>query len=165
MTRISGRNIAGCAAALMLCACTASQTQTPAQVSGKPVPADRPTTSQPAPPASILSQAKRAPGQENQPLIAYRAFGTEPFWNVRSEGDTLLFTTPEDQAGQRMRGTHTMDGGGIRYVGDHANNPFELDIRPGECSDGMSDNVYRLTATFRYGETTYAGCAEQAMAK
>ena len=35
----------------------------------------------------------------------FRAFGTEPFWNVDVEGGTLVFTTPEDQAGQTLAGT------------------------------------------------------------
>ena len=29
-----------------------------------------------------------------------------------------------------------------------------------ECSDGMSDRVYPLTARFEAGETELAGCAE-----
>ena len=39
---------------------------------------------------------------------------------------------------------------------------FHLDISPGECSDGMSDNRYEFVSTFIYGGTTYKGCAEAA---
>jgi uncharacterized membrane protein len=97
--------------------------------------------------------------------LAYRAIGTEPFWNVHTAGDRLLFTTPENQAGTQLTGTHTLWADGIRYAGSDGGTAFELDIRRGQCSDGMSDTVYAYTATFRYGQTEYTGCAEQAKAK
>ena len=106
---------------------------------------------------------KRPAGQEYKPLLAWRAFGTEPFWNVRVDGDTLVFTTPEDQAGRTFAGTHALQAdGGVHYEGRDGDTAFSLDIATGECSDGMSDNVYELTAEFRYGGMDYKGCAEAA---
>ena len=116
------------------------------------------------PPASTdAPAAKRPPGQENAPLLAWRAFGTEPFWNVRVDGDALVFTTPEDPSGRRLGGTHALQpDGGVHYAGQDGDTAFSLDIAKGECSDGMSDNVYALTAEFRYGGMDYKGCAEAA---
>jgi len=106
---------------------------------------------------------KRPAGQEHVPLLAWRAFGTEPFWNVRVDGDTLLFTTPEDQSGRTFSGTHALQpDGGVHYQGKESSTVFSLDIAKGECSDGMSDNVYELTAEFRVGDMDYKGCAEAA---
>ncbi|HWS78467.1 MAG TPA: hypothetical protein VN205_08855, partial [Thermomonas sp.] len=86
---------------LLLVACT------PTQPSPEPSPQPEVAVPAPAPaaPAAETSMAKRAPGQENaEPLQVFRAFGTEPFWNVNVEDTTLTYTTPEDQAGQVMQG-------------------------------------------------------------
>ena len=116
-----------------------------------------------SPASTDAPAAKRPPGQENAPLLAWRAFGTEPFWNVRVDGDALVFTTPEDPSGRRLGGTHALQpDGGVHYAGQDGDTAFSLDIAKGECSDGMSDNVYALTAEFRYGGMDYKGCAEAA---
>ena len=108
-------------------------------------------------------QGKRAAGEENLPMNAWRAFGNEPFWSVRLEGNTLVFSTPEDQAGKTMQGRRVPSLIGVVYMGtDDAGREFNLDIQPGQCSDGMSDNTYQHVATFIYGDTTYRGCAESA---
>ena len=142
-----------------LAACTAPQA--PAE------PAQQPQTSVPASVAAPATQdapmAKRAPGDEMPPMQVFRAFGTEPFWNVNVEGNTLVFTTPEDQSGRSFTGTHVLQAdGGVHYEGKDGDTVFSIDIAKGECSDGMSDNVYELTAEFRYGDMDYKGCAEAA---
>lgn len=119
-------------------------------------PASTPTTPPPG------TQGKRAAGQENEPLMAWRAFGTEPFWNARVDGDTLIFTTPEDQTGRTMHGSRVPSLVGFVYTGTDGEKDFNLDISPGECSDGMSDNRYAYKATFVYGDTRYEGCGEAA---
>lgn len=109
--------------------------------------------------------AKRAPGQEGVPVAAWRAFGNEPFWSVRVEGETLVFSTPENQAGTVLQGRRVPSLVGVVMLGQEAGREFNLSISPGECSDGMSDNRYDHTATWIYGGTTYHGCAEAAKAK
>lgn len=107
--------------------------------------------------------AKRAPGEENAgPLQIFRAFGTEPFWNVNVEDTTLTFTTPEDQAGQVMQGQRRAIENGVELSGTHAGQPFTLTVTAGECSDGMSDNRYTMVSTFRVGDIDYKGCGEAA---
>ena len=137
----------------------------PSQPPAGPVP---PAASQDVPvsPAAEAPSAKRAPGQENvEPLRIFRAFGTEPFWNVNVEGSTLTFTTPENPDGVVMRGARrvTADGIEISGGGDHAP-AFQLEVSAGNCSDGMSDKQYELKSTFRYGDgqriTDYKGCGE-----
>jgi uncharacterized membrane protein len=115
-----------------------------------------------SPASADVPMAKRPARQEHAPLLAWRAFGTEPFWNVRVDGDALVFTTPDDQSGRTFAGTHVLQpDGGVHYEGRDGT-AFSLDIARGECSDGMSDNVYELTAEFRYGDMEYKGCAEAA---
>ena len=136
---------------LLLVACTASQPPTP------------PIAPSPASAAQERSMAKRAPGQEpSAPLQIFRAFGTEPFWNVNVEGDTLTWTTPEDQVGVVMKGLRRSLDGGVEISGSHAGKAFVLTVTAGDCNDGMSDNRYALVSAFRYGEIDYKGCGEAA---
>ena len=141
-----------------LAACTAPQA--PAE------PAQQPQTSVPASVAAPATQdapmAKRAPGDEMPPMQVFRAFGTEPFWNVNVEGNTLTYTTPEDQAGVVMQGERRLVEDGVEINGSDDGKSFGLTVKVGTCSDGMSDNVYELTAEFRYGTNDYKGCAEAA---
>jgi uncharacterized membrane protein len=145
---------------LLLAACSAPQAPAePAQ----PVPTPAPTAEASPAASQAPPMAKRAAGQEDaEPLQIFRAFGTEPFWNVNVEGTTLTFTTPEDQAGMSMQGTRRPIDGGVEVAGEHAGKPFVLRVTAGECSDGMSDNVYTLKATFRHHGVDYTGCGEAA---
>ena len=144
---------------LLLVACNAPQPSS--EPSPQPEAAEPAATS--APPVAEAPMAKRAPGQENaDPLQIFRAFGTEPFWNVNVEDATLTYTTPEDQAGVVMQGTRRALEEGVELSGSHDGKPFVLTVSAGECSDGMSDNRYTLVSAFRYGEIDYKGCGEVA---
>lgn len=119
----------------------------------------------PTAPASSVDApaAKRVAGSESvDPLWILRAFGTEPFWNVRVEGRTLIYTTPEDQTGQVMQGERRTTADGVEITGNQDGKAFTLTVAKGDCSDGMSDNRYTLVSTFRFGDTEYKGCAEAA---
>ena len=144
---------------LLLVACNAPQPSS--EPSPQPEAAEPAATS--APPVAEAPMAKRAPGQENaDPLQVFRAFGTEPFWNVNVEDATLTYTTPEDQAGVVMQGTRRALEEGVELSGSHDGKPFVLTVTAGECSDGMSDNRYTLVSAFRYGDIDYKGCGEVA---
>lgn len=94
---------------------------------------------------------------------ALRVVGTEPFWGVQVDGDALTFTTPEDQTGLQMRGERKdVPGGGLDISGLSGEQAFSLNVRPGDCSDGMSDLAFTMTAEFRLGESAYRGCAQAA---
>lgn len=108
------------------------------------------------------AKGKRSAGQEDDPVLAYRAFGNEPFWSARIDGETLVFSTPENPDGRTMQGQRVPSLRGVAFHGKDGDVDFNLDIQDGACSDGMSDNHYVLVSTFIYGETTYRGCAEAA---
>ena len=144
---------------LLLVACNAPQPSS--EPSPQPEAAEPAATS--APPVAEAPMAKRAPGQENaDPLQIFRAFGTEPFWNVNVEDGTLTYITPEDQVGVVMQGTRRALEEGVELSGSHDGKPFVLTVSAGLCSDGMSDNQYELNASFRYGDIDYKGCGEVA---
>lgn len=154
-----------CLAAASLGACSAPESQAPPadtpQAAQATTPAADPTPSTP-PATQEEPMGKRSPGQENEPVLAYRAFGNEPFWSVRVDGDTLVFSTPEDQAGKTMQGRRVPSLRGVSVQGKDGDIDFNLDIQDAPCNDGMSDNEYTLESTFIYGGTTYKGCAEAA---
>jgi len=143
---------------LMLVACTAPQPPAPPEPPAAPEP-----VAAPAAPPPEAPMAKRAPGQENaDPLQVFRAFGTEPFWNVNVEDSTLTYSTPEDQQGVAMQGTRRALTDGVEITGNHDGKAFALTVTAGTCSDGMSDNQYTMVSTFRYGDLDLKGCGEAA---
>ena len=144
---------------LLLVACNAPQPSS--EPSPQPEAAAPAATS--APPVAEAPMAKRAPGQENaDPLQIFRAFGTEPFWNVNVENTKLTYTTPEDPAGVVMEGTRRALADGVEITGQHDGKLFVLTVSSGTCSDGMSDNTYSLVSAFRHGDIDYKGCGEAA---
>ena len=147
---------------LLLVACTPSQPPAePAPPAEAVTPVVAPVTS--APPAAEAPAAKRVAGQENaDPLQIFRAFGTEPFWNVNVENTKVTYTTPQDQAGVVMEGTRRALADGVKITGLHDGKAFVLTVSSGTCSDGMSDNTYSLVSTFRHGDIDLKGCGEVA---
>ncbi len=105
---------------------------------------------------------KRAPGDTTPPMTVFRAFGTEPFWNINVEDATLTLTTPDDQQGLVMQGERRNLQEGVEIIGTHDGKPFALKVTAGDCSDGMSDNQYQLVSSFRHGDIDYRGCGEAA---
>ena len=114
------------------------------------------TTESAAPPADAPAVVL-AGVDLNQPL---RAVGTEPFWGVDITPSGLTYSgldRPEQRAanpGPVIQGTTavyaTATEGGTTLV---------VTLIATECSDGMSDRVYPLTARVELGEETLNGCA------
>ena len=109
----------------------------------------------------------------NQPL---RALGTEPFWGVAITPEALVYSgvdRPEQRAsnpGPEVQGTTavytaTLDqGSGSSSAERDSPSIMVVTIIATECSDGMSDRVYPLTARVELGEETLNGCAQSAAA-
>lgn len=93
---------------------------------------------------------------------AFRALGTEPFWNLEIRSEGLRFITPEDTVGMRFPPiSPTVAGDTTRWVGETGRAPIDVRIWPAQCSDGMSDRVWALTAAVTINQTAYRGCAER----
>lgn len=138
---------------LLLIACTPPQ---------PPAPPEPPPPEPVAAPATEAPMAKRAPGDVALPMQIFRAFGTEPFWNVNVEDVSLTYTTPEDELGVAMQGTRRALADGVEITGSHDGKAFTLTVTAGTCSDGMSDSTYTMVSTFRYGDHELKGCGEAA---
>ena len=93
----------------------------------------------------------------NQPL---RAIGTEPFWGLDVTPQALGWSGVDQivqtaaNPGPEVQGTtatwRTETDKGALLV---------LTLIATECSDGMSDRTYPLTARVELGEQTFSGCA------
>jgi len=91
-----------------------------------------------------------------------RAIGTEPFWNARTDGRCVTYSTPEDQTGTRI--WTGVDSGpmGPVWTGSFQGKPFVLRVQPAvRCSDGMSDKAYDWEAVLTVGGEERKGCAER----
>ena len=89
-----------------------------------------------------------------------RALGTEPFWSLELNGTDMIYTSPEPgelrapQPAAVVQGTVAMFEAA---TGD--GQPMKVTLTATECSDGMSDRTYPLTAIVELGERTLTGCA------
>jgi len=115
--------------------------------------------SQPAEKASVTPSEPRALAGVNldQPL---RVLGTEPFWAVEITPTGLIYSgvdRPEQKAAnpgpalQGMVATWTTE--------TEARTPLVVTLMATDCSDGMSDRTYPLTAKVEIGGESLTGCA------
>ncbi len=78
-----------------------------------------------------------------------RCFGTEPFWSVAPQDETLILSTPEGDTGYSHVSVLDQDFAPERRrialaTGDAGR--LTLVISPAACSDGMSDRAFGLRA-------------------
>ncbi len=97
--------------------------------------------------------------------------GTEPFWSLEiayrdeggeavgaGEGYRARYSTPDNIAGTSFAATRFAGNNGLGFSGTLGDEPIQIAITPGQCSDQMSDRVYPYTASVRIGETLLSGC-------
>lgn len=121
-----------------------------AACSQEPAPADEPTLVE-------------APGPElggvdlSQPV---RLLGTEPFWSIDLTGSEVVYAGV-DRPEQRGPQPKPLIQGTVATLetATAAGTPVAITLTETECSDGMSDRTYPLTAIVKVGEETLMGCA------
>lgn len=111
---------------------------------------------QPAAESGAASQAAFDAIAENETI---RLIGTEPFWGGTVENRRLLYTTPENQAGEAIAVKRFAGNSGLAFSGTRGGKPLDLTVTRGTCSDGMSDRNYPYTATLRLDAEQRSGCA------
>ena len=93
----------------------------------------------------------------DQPL---RVLGTEPFWAVEITPTGLTYSgvdRPEQKAanpGPALQGTVA-----VWTTATEAKTPLVVTLMATDCSDGMSDRTYPLTAKVEIGTESLTGCA------
>jgi uncharacterized membrane protein len=94
-----------------------------------------------------------------------RALGTEPFWSVELTGTEMVYTTPEPPEQRAPQPKAVVQGTTAIFEGrTGAGTPLSVTLVATECSDGMSDRTYPLTAMVKIGETSLNGCAASSAA-
>lgn len=113
--------------------------------------------------ASQVAEVTAKPGSMVVPptlsVLPRHAFGTEPFWSFEIRPDTLRYSTPEVM-GIELKAKLERKDGIFRFTAVLQDKPMVLTIESGECSDGMSDNLYRYKAEFTWRGKTERGCAK-----
>ena len=89
-----------------------------------------------------------------------RALGTEPFWSLELTGTDMVYTSPEPGELRAPQPAAVVQGTVAMFEAATADSqPMKVTLTATECSDGMSDRTYPLTAIVELGERTLTGCA------
>ncbi len=132
------RSVLAVLAVLSVCACSPSE--------------------EPAPPAAPPEPAPVLGGVDLTGPV--RALGTEPFWSVELTGTGMVYTTPDLPEQRAPRPAAVVQGTTATFTGETADGTaLSVTLIATECSDGMSDRTYPLTAMVKVGEQELAGCA------
>lgn len=113
-----------------------------------------------APPADAPAATPAAGGgmDISQPITA---LGTEPFWSLAiTEGTKFKLTRPDQPDLLAEAPGSAMSPDGATWVAKGAKGEqLTVMLKPGECSDGMSDRKYPMTAEVVLQGVTLKGCA------
>jgi uncharacterized membrane protein len=108
-----------------------------------------------------------APAPEPAPVLGgvdlsrpVRLLGTEPFWGIDLTGTEIVYSGA-DRPEQRGPQPQPTIQGTVATLGTTttAGTDIAITLTATECSDGMSDRTYPLTALVEVGEETLMGCA------
>ena len=118
------------------------------------------TTDGPTPTSDLPQVSKPIAETSVESGVLIKALGTEPFWAINVMLGYLTYRTPEAPGWTTVKTELSEQDGGLRYTGKLNGKDLVLTISKGTCSDGMSDNVYPLTATLTIGTEKLRGCAK-----
>lgn len=94
-----------------------------------------------------------------------RALGTEPFWSVDLTGAEMVYTAPEPPELRAPRPEPVVQGTTATWEAETADGTtLKVTLIATECSDGMSDLTYPLTALVKVGDLDLTGCAASSAA-
>ncbi len=115
------------------------------------------------PPVSTVTQA--SPWQQAKARgIAFRGIGTEPGWLVEvGVGEKPALHAELDYGERKIDVAHAQaisgTSGASAYAGTTGDDTeVKLQLQAGDCSDGMSDQTYPVSAKLAVGDKTYTGC-------
>ncbi|WP_439476373.1 COG3650 family protein [Brevundimonas sp.] len=113
---------------------------------------------EPAPPSEAPEPAPVLGGVDLDKPV--RALGTEPFWSVELTGTEMVYTAPEPPEQRAPQPDPLVQGTTATWEAETADGTaLRVTLIATECSDGMSDRTYPLTAMVKLGERELIGCA------
>lgn len=93
----------------------------------------------------------------DQPL---RVMGTEPFWAVEIVPESLTYSGVDRPAQKAANPGPAVQGAVAVWTAEtEAKTPLVVTLAATDCSDGMSDRTYPLTARVEIGGESLTGCA------
>lgn len=120
-------------------------------------------TEEPAPPPEAAEPAPVLGGVDLARPV--RALGTEPFWSVELTGTEMVYTTPEPPERRAPQPEPVIQGTTATWETETADGTtLSVTLITTECSDGMSDRTYPLTAMVKVGDLELTGCAASSAA-
>ncbi|GAA0639909.1 COG3650 family protein [Brevundimonas lenta] len=116
--------------------------------------------------AALSACASAAPPTAPSPVLAgvnldqpVRALGTEPFWSLEAHGEALVFTGV-DRPEQHIIARREVQNDAVVYRGTTTGGlDLMMKLNTADCSDGMSDRIYPLTARVEFAGERLTGCA------
>jgi len=94
-----------------------------------------------------------------------RALGTEPFWGVELTGTEIIYSGVDRPEQRAPRPRAAIQGTTVTLAGTTASGTaISVMLAATECSDGMSDRTYPLSAIVKVGDETLTGCAASSAA-
>lgn len=122
-------------------------------------------SSEPAPPAaepSIPAMPQTSPWERAKARgMVFRGIGNEPGWLVEvGDGETPALHAELDYGERKIDIEHVRSLPGVSgYAGATSDGvEVELQLQREDCSDGMSDETYPVSAKLNVGDKTYTGC-------
>lgn len=109
--------------------------------------------------AACLQAPPPPPLTPNPPGGAYRALGTEPFWNLTIDERQMVFTRPDAQPVVQPTPRVIVGIAGEIYQTPR----LGVNIVHRQCSDGMSDRVYPDTVQVDVDGQRFNGCGGAAV--
>ncbi|WP_427790714.1 COG3650 family protein [Brevundimonas diminuta] len=89
-----------------------------------------------------------------------RVLGNEPFWTVEIKSDGLIYSGLDRAEQKAANPGPTLQGNLASWAAKtEAGNDLAITLTATDCSDGMSDRTYPLTAKVEIGGETLTGCA------
>jgi uncharacterized membrane protein len=114
------------------------------------------------PPTPVADDAQASPWDAARARgVVFRGIGTEPGWSVEVGGGPRPTLQALLDYGERTVHVSqaTAVAGGLAYAGSASDGAqVRLQLEREECSDGMSDQRYPLSATLTVDEQRYQGC-------
>lgn len=113
--------------------------------------------------APVKSAGEKAPEAKLGSVVLdapIRALGTEPFWHVDIEATGLVLTRIDQQPLTAPNNGFEANGNVVLWTSALPDQtPLKITLTGADCSDGMSDRIYPLSAMIEIGTETLTGCA------
>ena len=144
----------------------------PSTDAGAPAAAPAAPADAPAAPAQAPEVSPEATGAEQEAAVeavGLYANGFSPAWEAHLEGDTLRFSVPEtgtpDNDLRTVQVKSAEQDGLVRYTGQDGEVALALEVRQEACTKSLNgeEKSRDFSATFRYGKSSYQGCADAVM--